>query len=486
MERKSIPFVATKIDEAKGIVEHIIAVMGNVDYGKDVIHLGAFTKTISERGLKVRVLDQHRADSVMRALGKPVELREIGREELPQGILAEYPDATGALLAKTQFLMDTPEGEGAFKRIKQGAISEWSFGYDVIQSDFSKRENGKDKAITVRNLRELKLYEYSPVLFGMNPATQTLDAKAVSGKTSLPLGPRDREWDETAADRRVREWADAEEEPNAKYRQAFFWYDAEAPDNFGSYKLGFADVIDGELTAIPRGIFAVAGGRGVDRADIPEADKEAIKTKVNHYYERMQDEFDDDSLVSPFEKSGGGSSEQKDYYDKPLGSSLQAAVYYSASNKLSYWLACGYIDAGELAALTANILNAVNDVTAGLPEELVMRETEGYYDYGYMSADIEAQAKAGRTISKRNEDRLRSILTELTNILNDAGIVIDEPEPLEDASSHLVGDEEEHPKPKNAPDKQAATKAGPEDVVPPTFDKLTEEHELLNLRMEVQ
>jgi len=484
MERKSIPFVATKIDEEQGIVEHIVAVMGNVDLGKDVIHPGAFTKTISERGLQVRVLDQHQADSVMRALGKPIELREISREELPQKLLAECPEATGALLAKTQFLMDTPEGEGAFKRLKQGAIGEWSFGYDVIQSDFSKKKDG-DKAITVRNLRELKLYEYSPVLFGMNPATTTLDAKAkaVSGKTSLGIAPRDREWDAAAADRRVREWAGAEDEPNAKYRQAFFYYDEEAPENFGSYKLGFADVVDGELQAVPRGIFAVAGGRGVDAADIPEDDKEAIKTKVNHYYERMSDEFGDDSLVSPFEKSDNGTAEQKDMF-KPLGSSLQGAVYNAAANKLGYWLACGQIDVSELAALTTNINNAVIALTAGLPEDLVMRETEGYGYYGYMSADLEADVKAGRTISKRNEGRLRSALTELMSIFSEAGIVLDEPEPLEDASSHLVDDEEEqHPKPKNAPDKQAATEAGP-DVVPPTFN-LIEEHELFKLQMEV-
>ena len=42
----------------------------------------------------------------------------------------------------------------------------------------------------------------------------------------LPLADRDREWDGTAAEKRVRSWAKAEDEPNAKYRDAHVWYDA--------------------------------------------------------------------------------------------------------------------------------------------------------------------------------------------------------------------------------------------------------------------
>ena len=40
-------------------------------------------------------------------------------------------------------------------------------------------------------------------------------------------------------------WADAEDEPNEKYRDAHVWYDAENKKNFTAYKLLIADVIDG-------------------------------------------------------------------------------------------------------------------------------------------------------------------------------------------------------------------------------------------------
>ncbi len=176
MERKRFPAITTKVDDEQGIVEHIFAVFGNVDEGGDIIHPGAFTKTIVERGNKIRVLDQHQTDSVLRAVGKPLALREIGRDELPLSVIERFPDATGGVKAITQFLMDTPEGKGVFIRIKEGAIDEWSFGYDALDKDYSKiTKDGKE--ITVRNIRTIKLYEYSPVLWGMNQATSTQSAK---------------------------------------------------------------------------------------------------------------------------------------------------------------------------------------------------------------------------------------------------------------------------------------------------------------------
>lgn len=51
----------------------------------------------------------------------------------------------------------------------------------------------------------------------------------------LPLADRDREWDGDAANKRVREWAGAEDEPNDRYGKAFVWLDGEKPQNFGSY-----------------------------------------------------------------------------------------------------------------------------------------------------------------------------------------------------------------------------------------------------------
>ncbi|MBO3749850.1 hypothetical protein J5X84_27535 [Streptosporangiaceae bacterium NEAU-GS5] len=107
----------------------------------------------------------------------------------------------------------------------------------------------------------------------------------------LPLADRDREWDGTAADKRVRAWADAEDEPDAAYRDAHVWYDGGKPDNFGSYKLLIADVVDGKLKAVPRGVMAAGnvmqGARG--GVDIPSEETDRVKAHLARYYAKMGD-----------------------------------------------------------------------------------------------------------------------------------------------------------------------------------------------------
>jgi len=114
---------------------------------------------------------------------------------------------------------------------------------------------------------------------------------AVPHFQDLPMADRDREWDGTAAERRVREWAGAEAGPNAKYRDAHVWYDETKPDNFGSYKLLVADVVDGHLRAVPRGVMAAGavmdGSRG--GVDLKKDDIDRVKAHLAKYYAKMGD-----------------------------------------------------------------------------------------------------------------------------------------------------------------------------------------------------
>jgi hypothetical protein len=107
----------------------------------------------------------------------------------------------------------------------------------------------------------------------------------------LPLADRDRAWDGDAADKRVRQWADATDEPDAKYRDAHVWYDADNKDEFGAYKLLIADVIDGRLKAVPRGVMAAGnvmqGARG--GVDLPAEDIDRVKSHLARYYAKMGD-----------------------------------------------------------------------------------------------------------------------------------------------------------------------------------------------------
>src|ERR1700710_723191 len=109
---------------------------------------------------------------------------------------------------------------------------------------------------------------------------------SVTSFQDLPLADRDRSWDGDAAEKRVRAWAGAEDEPNENYRDAHVWYDADKKDNFTAYKLLVADVIDGSLRAVPHAVIAAGnvmqGSRG--GVDLPAKDVDRVKSHLAKYY----------------------------------------------------------------------------------------------------------------------------------------------------------------------------------------------------------
>jgi hypothetical protein len=113
---------------------------------------------------------------------------------------------------------------------------------------------------------------------------------AVTNFQDFDLTDADREWDGDAADKRVRKWAKAEDEPNEKYRDAHVWYDADNKDNFTAYKLLICDVVDEKLVVVPRAVMAAGGimqgARG--GVDIPEKDVDRVKSHLAKYYSKME------------------------------------------------------------------------------------------------------------------------------------------------------------------------------------------------------
>lgn len=172
MERKTnIEYKA--IDDR--VVTGFSSIIGNVDDGGDLILPGAYRKTLKERAQRLRYLWQH--DSSQPPTAKILEIREAGRDELPQEVIAAYPEAEGGLLVKREYL-DTPRGNEVLAGIKAGAIGEMSIGYDALQADYPKPDSplvvgGK---VVRRKLKEIRLWECSDVLWGMNAATANLKA----------------------------------------------------------------------------------------------------------------------------------------------------------------------------------------------------------------------------------------------------------------------------------------------------------------------
>lgn len=268
MEQKGFKFDVKSIDE-QGIFEGYAAVFNNVDLGGDVIEPGAFKKTLQENP-RMPILWQH-------------DPRE------PIGVTLEaYEDGKG-LRVKGQLNLETTRGREAYALLKQGALKGLSIGYDAVKEVWEG---------TKRILKEIRLWEWSLVTFPMNPLAQVAEVKAVVPFQDLPLASEDRSWDADAARARIAKLASSDGSGDkdkidwSKYRKAFLWYNSDEPENFGSYKLPIADVIDGRLMAVPRAIFAAAaaiqGARG--GVNIPESDIPAIKRHLEKYYKKLDRE----------------------------------------------------------------------------------------------------------------------------------------------------------------------------------------------------
>ena len=282
MERKEYKLEVKEVNEDGTFVGYA-SVFGNVDLVGDVVEAGAFKQTINHSKGKVPILWQH--DS-----------------RQPIGVTEEMKEDEKGLWIKARLALATQRGREAYELLKMGAIKGLSIGYDVVKQ---KMEGG------VRKLKELRLWEISVVTFAANPEAAVLSVKSVVPFQDLPLAERDRSWDADAAVARVRAWAGGPEKENvnwSRYRRAFLWYDSSAPENFTSYKLPIADVIDGELRAVPRAIFAAAaalqGARG--GVDVPAEDKARLRQHLSRYYAKMRREFDDDSIVPPWDDDEKG------------------------------------------------------------------------------------------------------------------------------------------------------------------------------------
>ena len=156
-------------------VTGIFAVHGNVDSYTDRTWPGSMSKTIAERGprdgvpSRVKFLWSH--DSYAPPVAVVDRLHEVAAADLPLTVRAKAPDATGGVEV-TRTYLDTPRGTEILTALQAGAIDEMSYAYDVFQADFAEEPTAEGtQTRLVRNIREIKLYECSDVVYGANDAT---------------------------------------------------------------------------------------------------------------------------------------------------------------------------------------------------------------------------------------------------------------------------------------------------------------------------
>lgn len=108
-----------------------------------------------------------------------------------------------------------------------------------------------------------------------------------SGWSSMPIADAGRGWDGDAARSHARTWADGD---MRKYRRIFLWWDSANPDNFGSYKLPIADIVDGTPTIVPKAVSAALGALNGARGGvaIPDDDLGSARSVLERIQSRIE------------------------------------------------------------------------------------------------------------------------------------------------------------------------------------------------------
>lgn len=252
----------------EGLFEGIFSTFGVVDEHGDVIHKGAFRKSIQERGpARIKVLYIHDF-------------------EKPIGVLHSIEETDQHLVARGKIALDSFWGREAWTLMKAGVLNEGSIGFIPVKVDWGQEENGR----TVRHIREVKLIEVSPVPIGANPITavqavkdgirEMLFTKGAIPPHRTPKAPEDMEWDAAAVLREL---------PNdAKVlRMVHAWYDENKdPDTKAAYKLPH-HLPDGRV--VLRGVMAAGaalmGARG--GVKIPAGDLPGVRKHLEVHYHQF-------------------------------------------------------------------------------------------------------------------------------------------------------------------------------------------------------
>lgn len=158
MEIKAIGFDDSQVNMDERTFKGYASTFGNVDEVGDIIEAGSFAKSIQERGpsgtKQIKVLWQHD-----QPLGMPIVMQEDSK-----GLYVE------AKISKTVL------GDEALELMRDGVVDRMSIGFSIPQ--------GKavwDEALGVRKIKEVKLFEFSPVTFPAN------EMAVVTGVKNLQL-----------------------------------------------------------------------------------------------------------------------------------------------------------------------------------------------------------------------------------------------------------------------------------------------------------
>jgi len=151
MESKSVSFKSTDV-EARTFYGH--ASTFDLDRVGDIITRGAFEKTLSERGARVKIMYNHKE-----LIGKPMVMREDEKGLYVEGKISS-----------------TRRGDEILELLKDNVLDTMSITYSIPKGGAEYNEDG------VRLIKQLDLYEFGPVDFAANEAAIITGIKSLTSR----------------------------------------------------------------------------------------------------------------------------------------------------------------------------------------------------------------------------------------------------------------------------------------------------------------
>jgi HK97 family phage prohead protease len=154
MARIKVPTEFKAVGDS-GQFQGYAAIFGNVDLGGDILERGSLKEINKLKNGRVVILSQHNQRD-------PIGTADV--EEDDKGYKFDG-----------HLILEAPSARRDYALMKGGALDGMSFGYDVLAGGAEVLKSG------VRQLKAIKLWEISPVTFGMNPLAGVDAVKAAGG-----------------------------------------------------------------------------------------------------------------------------------------------------------------------------------------------------------------------------------------------------------------------------------------------------------------
>lgn len=359
---------------------------------------------------------------------------------------------------------ENPNAETVYQLVKGGYLNSCSVGFQPLewrQAKDPKRPGGLDFV-------KQKLLEISVVAV---PANENAIAQAraagidvdarwflqraaeepdwkVGAATDLAIDEKTA-WDGPAAAERILDDAgfNGDSPDGAKARKGFLVYDSANPDLKGSYKLPFADLVDGKLVAIKGGIDAAASR--LPQTDIPEDVAKDARSVLDGYEAQQK------STRAPV---------RKDLYD--VGWLAQLLQSLDCIQDMSAWEAAAEGDGSDIPGRLLDALKTLGGILVDMTVEEVSElladkddgaELEGTIELVELQSPTQAQkallvfarmaagargvrlvrrmSRAGRVLSAANETKLRSAHESMTGACDTIKSMLDSFDTAEEAPS---------------------------------------------------